>query len=286
MCPRTGIQLAHLPLERLKDIINNPFLAQSVYYTFVGLGEPLLNPDIFKMAEYARSKNKIPVLFSNGQLLNKKMVERIIGAGFLRVYISIDSPVADTYKKIRGAELSRVVSGIKLLESAAKTVKSSCDVVITTVCSRANEKELLPMIDFAKDCGIKTIHFQHSEPSYVESAADPVWSANQIMHADFYKTWGRLSDQILRHAQENSIFVKIQDLPVRPKQRTCTQPWRSLFIRVNGDVCRCCVDLHPPLGNMFTTAIEQLWNSPAMQERRVLLEGTSLPPVCNFCTNF
>ena len=76
-----------------------------------GDGEPLLNNDIIEMIKYARSKNILDLfMHTNGTLLLGDVASELLEAGLTRLIISIDSPVKETYEKIRvGADFDVVV---------------------------------------------------------------------------------------------------------------------------------------------------------------------------------
>jgi radical SAM protein with 4Fe4S-binding SPASM domain len=52
----------------------------------------------------------------------------------------------------------------------------------------------------------------------------------------------------------------------------CNKPWQRLIIRTDGTVLPCCTffAVHLPMGNIFTSSIEEIWNSEPMKELRAL----------------
>jgi MoaA/NifB/PqqE/SkfB family radical SAM enzyme len=68
----------------------------------------------------------------------------------------------------------------------------------------------------------------------------------------------------------------------------CEFPWKSMHIKVNGDVYPCCF-LSKPMGNLLESGIDGVWNGPAYQRlRRSVAMGTyevCKGAHCKFVTN-
>jgi len=79
-------------------------------------GEPTLHKQLPEMIDYARKKGIVDVFtHSNATLLHlNDRTERILEAAPHRIVFSVDSPVKETYEKIRvGAEYDKVVENIR-----------------------------------------------------------------------------------------------------------------------------------------------------------------------------
>lgn len=68
----------------------------------------------------------------------------------------------------------------------------------------------------------------------------------------------------------------------------CARPWRQLTVLSDGDVICACPDASKtnPLGNVFTSSVDEVWNGPAMERlRRNIEEDIDRVPVCRGCPN-
>ena len=72
-----------------------------------GQGEPLLNPHLPEMIEYAKEKDVAHFIeiITNGSLLNPEMNQKLIDSKIDRIRISIEALDAEGYKSITGAEI-------------------------------------------------------------------------------------------------------------------------------------------------------------------------------------
>ena len=66
-------------------------------------GEPLVRPDVFELAEYARSLNLHVVLSTNGTLIDAEKARRFKDLEFAYIGISLDSAIPAVHDEFRGS---------------------------------------------------------------------------------------------------------------------------------------------------------------------------------------
>lgn len=126
-----------LTREQIKNILDQLAEAGCFYLTFTG-GEPLVRKDFFEIAEYAKEKNFVLTLYTNGTLITPKVAERIFQINFLYVQISIHGATSKTHDKITGIDGSfqEAMAGIKILK------EKGINVGLATTIMRPNFNEL------------------------------------------------------------------------------------------------------------------------------------------------
>ncbi len=132
------------PHASLEDFIRNTNELKKLGVKFIDLtgGEPLLNPKIAEMTEYARSL-KMQTSITTNTLLYHKFAERLAGKVNL-LHFSLDSPDEDEHNKIRGIDSYRsVFESIKL----AKSLGEFPDILFTV--TNENYKKLPAMYKIA-----------------------------------------------------------------------------------------------------------------------------------------
>lgn len=83
-----------------------------------GGGETFLEKDVEEMVSYAREKKISDVaIVTNGLLLDKERIRKLIDIPVTRLSISVDAFTAETYKKLRGGDYSKVKNNIDTLIS-------------------------------------------------------------------------------------------------------------------------------------------------------------------------
>jgi radical SAM protein with 4Fe4S-binding SPASM domain len=116
-------------------------------------GEPLMRPDIFELAEYARGIGLTTALATNGTLLTEATAKRIVEVGIRRVSISFDGPDAPTHDSFRGqGAFDAAIAGTKLLRKLGMSVQ------INSTIARHNYQRLDDTYRLALDLGADALH--------------------------------------------------------------------------------------------------------------------------------
>lgn len=99
-----GSSLEELNLEEARNFIAD-LSALRVHTLLFSGGEPLLRPDIFVLAKFAKTMGIETALSTNGTLLDSKVAREIKKAGFSYVGISLDGmdETNDTFRHSKGA---------------------------------------------------------------------------------------------------------------------------------------------------------------------------------------
>jgi heme b synthase len=117
-------------------------------------GEPLLRPDIFKIASYGTNKGLRIVMATNGTLVNPATAKKMIQSGIKRVSISIDGKDAashDSFRQEKGA-FAGAMEGINALKNAGMEFQ------INTTITTANLKQIKEILELAKKLGAAAHH--------------------------------------------------------------------------------------------------------------------------------
>ncbi len=88
-----------ITVEKIKEVVDGAMDLMCTLVIFVG-GEPLLSPAIFELIDYVPKDKAMPMIFTNGALL-EKYAERLATAGLRTLNISIDSDDPATHNEWR-----------------------------------------------------------------------------------------------------------------------------------------------------------------------------------------
>jgi radical SAM protein with 4Fe4S-binding SPASM domain len=110
-------------------------------------GEPTLRKDIFELISYAASKDLIPMLGTNGVLVDRPYARKLKEAGLLYAQVSLDGKEA-THDSIRGVKgtYKKTVACIRNL------VQEGVFVSVVMVATRQNWKEFDHVLKVARSC--------------------------------------------------------------------------------------------------------------------------------------
>ena len=201
-----------------------------------GDGEPLLHKDIIDMIKYARSKNILDLfMHTNATLLYGDVAAELLEAGLTRLIISVDSPVKETYEKIRvGADFDVVVNNIKNFMDLKKKKGLKYPFVRVQMVEMNNNRD--------------------QRNAYVNYFGNIVDSIGLIEYMNFYEL--DEEDRYYRPRKYKDDYV-------------CRQLWQRLCINFDCNVY-ICVRTHEngKLGMVHNSSIKELWHGEKMKKLR------------------
>jgi radical SAM protein with 4Fe4S-binding SPASM domain len=116
-------------------------------------GEPLLRPDIFRLARAAVDMGMRVSLATNGTLLVPEVVDQIAASGIGRISVSLDGASAEKHDALRGeGSFRRAMLGIENL-------RGKVDFQINFTVTRKNQDQVSNAIPLAEELGAKALHF-------------------------------------------------------------------------------------------------------------------------------
>jgi len=117
-------------------------------------GEPLLRPDIHKIARYGTDQGLRMVMAPNGTLITRENAEQLAAAGIKRISISLDGASAETHDAFRGVEgaYEGALRGIEAAKSAG------IEFQINTTITKQNLDEIPRIQKLAERLGAVAHH--------------------------------------------------------------------------------------------------------------------------------
>lgn len=214
--------------------------------------EPLLVPDLPERIAFAKSHGFMEVFMTtNGVLFTEDKVRRVIEAGVTHILFSIDAATEETYDKVRlGGDYGKVLKAIEMVVRGRETTGSALPLVRASfVQNRLN---------------------QHESEAFREKFG-PLVDFVQIQGFSSY--YGHTDQMIPVGASPIDTF-------------TCSQPYRNLIVRANGDILPCCTfyGYELTLGNLRDSSLAEIFQSPRLRQLRAeFKQGIYRDPVCASC---
>ena len=238
-----------LPFATFKKFIDETgdYLLYLILWSW---GEPLLNPDLVRMTEYARRKKILTVTSTNLNRLSPDDAKALVVAGPDALIIALDGVTEETYGRQRkGGRAATVVANTRLLlEERARAGSEIPFLNLRMVVSKENEHEMGAFRALAKDLGVDMVSFKAfstRQPGY----GDP----------EFDK----------RFAPEDERFRWYRYLPGyvadrRVEKYDCKFPWTKPTLFPDGEVLACEFDLRyeHPFGNIRRESFRDIWFGP------------------------
>lgn len=124
-------------------------------------GEPLVRPDLFELAEYARSKGLHVVLSTNGTLITRETAQKLKDLEFAYVGISLDSAIPAVHDEFRGVEgaFERTMAGFRHCRAVGQKVG------LRLTLTKHTAENLDQLFDLIEREGIDRACFYHLCPA-------------------------------------------------------------------------------------------------------------------------
>ncbi len=165
-----------------------PFLA-------IAGGEPLVSKDLWPVLQRARERGIHTTVATNGTLLTKENVARLLEAGVKYVEVSIDSAIPEEHDRFRG----RAGAWERSIEGIRNSVAAGMRTGLAACFTRRNVESVDEMVDLAVRLGCRTFsHFNFI----------PVGRGRQLIEDDLtpaQREW--LLRKLVGHLQEGRINV-------------------------------------------------------------------------------
>lgn len=284
-----------LTLDELTQLVDQlPRLQRVLLH---GIGEPLLNPQLFEMIAYLKGRGVAVVFNSDAIGLTDRKRRSLVDSGLDELRVSMDAAIPETYRAIRGVPMfHRVVENVTALVDLQRELGVSTPTVsLWFTVMKNNLRELPDFIRLAGKIGAAEVNVQRLI-YYGQGMA--------VQEQSLYGALTALEAQMLAEAdhicRELGIVLKASgdttpEASLTPEERDrpwagCQRPWSLSYVTANGNVLPCCISPWTAknyagliLGNAFTERFADIWNGEHYQRFRTQFETNEAPDPCRGC---
>ena len=238
------------------------------YLTLYFQGEPLINPDFYKMVQVAKQYNFYVATSSNAHFFTKENAIKTVKSGLDKLIISLDGMTQETYSKYRiEGDLQKVLKGIENLVNAKKELGSATpNIIIQFLAFSHNEHEIKSVKKLKKQLGVDAV---------------------KIKSAQFYEPDNSdlipQNEELTRYRKSESGSYVIKNNIVNH----CWRLWSSPVITQDGQVLPCCFDkdAEHSLGKLNGDTFTNIWNNNNYKSfREQVFTDRSKFDICRNCS--
>ena len=287
---------ADLPLARVRAIVEGlPALERVVLH---GIGEPLLNREIFDIVAFLKARGATVLFNSDAISLTAPRAARLIESGLDEYRVSMDAATPETYRRLRGVDrFDRVVENVhRLVALERERGGAPPGVSLWFTASRVNLEELPDFVGLAARVGAPAVHVQRL-----------VWNGlglatrENSLHGALAARERTLLAEAEARAREAGVALSASGLAAplaslaggpngaRP-WAGCERPWTLAYVTANGNVLPCCISPWVArdyeglvLGNAFAEPLAAIWNGERYRRFRARFESATAPDPCRGC---
>ncbi|SDP48569.1 radical SAM protein [Desulforhopalus singaporensis] len=299
-CARTflGIEPEHMPIKRLRQILDQA--PDVIAINLVGLGEPLLHPQIGTIITTMKKRNIRTALVTNGMTLNPAKTAILLKSGIDAVTFSLDHVDPKRFHHDRAkANLDRILDNIRHF---TEEVKRSGRNEITCNIFSALQPQTIPLLGelavFARSVNIAAIvisdlNFVNNRPLSIRETDNRDKLTEELL-AQMRKAASMgvvfLDPHILDSAAMAidwpSFIISKPDQVLSQHatvQHRCLAPLRTLAVRVDGTVNYCNCTPQSNAGNLTLQTLREIWWNRGYRDFRKELYSNSPPKPCQGC---
>ncbi len=298
-CARTSIRreerdMPHDRFVRLLDLLPHAWRV-----TLVGLGEPLLHPEIADFVSEASSRGRRVTLVTNAVLLTEEMSHRLIDAGLDAITFSLDAADTGPASAVRdGASVEASIENIRTFAAVSSETRPVAKAVFSAVSS-STVPHLERLVEIVARLGVDALML--SDLNFPANRPRTVWKnvderTRAVIHRSIRKAFSlRLPVLSVTGLEEFAPAAKYRDHLLIPparlyerrnRRRFCLSPWQTLPVDVEGTATLCDCRPGEPFGNVMDQPFEDLWNGSRMRDHRRRMLGESPPGECAACPRF
>ena len=245
MCPYPSMGRKN---EHMKMTLYEKLLAEaagSVEFMWLHLfGEPLLNPNIYKMIDMAEGVGIRTGISTNATRLDEQAASALLDSKLSLLLLCLDGTKPETYERIRvGAKFETVRDNIARFAEMKRARKTPLTATLQMIHMTANEAERQSFEDEWRDKGFEAILYKSFNP------------------------W----------ANQDEKLIQIEEKLAPPSSGMCSEPWIGCTILADGTVVPCCNDYSAkiPLGNLRIQSLREIWNGEEMRKLRRRFIGSA-----------
>ena len=304
-CARTasGRLAADMSLQAFGRILD--LLPHAYRITLVGLGEPLLHPEVVECVAMAAAQGRRVSLATNALLLTPDLSQRLIAAGLDGITFSLDAPTPELAAQVRaGTVLDTAITNIKAFNAIAKAAAHAQAMrpVARAVFSAVSMTTLPFLEDLVRIVAqldvdvlmLSDLNFKANLPQTLwQNPSDAVAAMVKqairtafALHLPVLSVRGLEAFALPRYYQQH-LLVPTAQLYTRSALRThCCSPWQTLAVAVDGTLTLCDCQPDKRVGNLLEEPFHELWMGGALAEHRQRMTSDVPPEACAICPRF
>jgi radical SAM protein with 4Fe4S-binding SPASM domain len=281
-----------MSIELFQKIARSTFPITRALYLSIG-AEPLMAKAFPDMLDVV-GRYRIPEVsfITNGTLLNRQIIDRLIRGGVTSILVSVDGADPETFGSIRrGAKFQNVVDNLRLMQQIKEQQHSAIPGIrFSVTLMRKNIEQLPAIVRLAKDLGVESIHASHMVLYKGLNLQE-----ESLIH---YKTLtNECLDEARKQAENFGItffgpsnfndpesLVPSSEGTGKKSSKECNFPWTEFFIFPDGKVRPCCFWYDASrMGDFNTQSFKKIWKGKEYKRLREELKTGRMRKTCLNC---
>lgn len=241
-CYNPSERVSGLTFEQLKKPLAELAEMGGFYLNLTG-GEPLLHPEFFEIAKYARSLGFALTIFTNATLIDDDRADRLARLKATGFNVSIHGATPETHEAVTclPGSFEKTLNGVRRLRERGQRV------VLKMPLTRKNQHELEAVRRLAEKMGCELVTASHMSPTH-DGHPDPLNES-----PDYRVLGAHYAPMFMDH-----LGRILPALPYPKDAPNCSLGRSIIAISPRGDIYPC-IQMPYRLGNVLTDSIRAIW---------------------------
>ena len=296
-----------MPMATFRALLAGVRKVKSVKsFSFWGIGEPLMHPDIFKMIRSAKDSGCQTEMITNGILLTPERAKGLIRSGLDALIVSLEGTSPKSYEKSRESDFHLLMDNLEgfnrlKAESSSQTPKLGLEFVI----SKQNINELPALAGIAQRMDAQFIIISNLLPYDVDASDDILyWLATGDLNHTKIPVGTYPSLRLPRIDPRPEYMKPVEELKRNLSYSEEIEEFKALgfcpfvgrgaaAVRWDGSIAPCVPLMHSHknrilnrrkavtqylLGNVKEQGLDQIWKMQEYRDFRKRVLGWEFPP--------
>jgi MoaA/NifB/PqqE/SkfB family radical SAM enzyme/alpha-beta hydrolase superfamily lysophospholipase len=266
----------------------------------VGLGEPLLHPEVIDFIGIAVAEGRRVSLVTSAMNLDAKMAHSLCDSGLSAITFSLDAVEQATAQRVRlGSDMRQISTNIRTLIDERNRQGSTMATAAFSALCVDNIGEFEAIVDFVADHGIDALmvtdlNFPSNQPRSLHGSLTPEHA--RLLRQALKRALARqlpvlsvlgLEEFALDSRYLDYVLLRGEQLARRSlRHANCLSPWQTIPVSVEGNLSLCDCQPDAVLGNIHRMPLSDWWNGTVMREQRQRMLGDDPPAACRVCPRF
>jgi pyrroloquinoline quinone biosynthesis protein E len=248
----------------------------------VGMGEPTLNPEFFKMVRHACDMGIAASTITNCNRHTEVIAQQLVSSGLVHVGTSIDGATATSYETVRrGGDFRRTLSNLGRLVRLRGSARLP-RIGVEMIALYHNMNEMRDWVRLCANVGADELTIQARVTNWGKRAYVATTIARSgLAREGFNEALDEARDTADKLGIELSVLRRLHK-----RGQVCPIPWKTTYVASSGEVVPCCAIADPRakcMGNVLHQAFEDIWsNQEYVAFRRDITSG-AIPDCCLQC---
>lgn len=301
------------PERRIPNQLPFPLLSEfddyykaAVEVNTFGYGEMFLYKDLGSYVDLLKKYDCKLSGITNGTMINKEHVEWLVSKGYDELTFSIDGAEAETMKRLRGADLDKIISTLRLIREEKRKQGSGLPrIIVNFVAQKDNFHELPDLVRMLSDLdvlflGVNTLHLSSGEGRryYYEYSLvhvkredfEAVMREARLLAEKAGIQFADFVDLDVEWQRKVSGALEPQDVHIgQPRGRSlspfyCLYPWMTIYLAADRTTKVCCF-MQENLGKFSSVSdLDEIWHGEGpLAGIRGSIGNGSVHPSCKVC---